>query len=525
MAIATTWLRSDRRARAAACVTSVARGAAVAIAITVGACGGAGREVGESCDTSGECSADLQCLEQVCVPRCLGHVDCGDGSVCDDGECRPVESAIGDPCSSELECGRGQTCRMGVALVRPPGTCQPEGAGRLEGASCTSDDECRMGGCALGRCVSLCLETDECRRGWNCAVVPLPARSLNQVDACLPGTGTLEFSLPVPMAGLSPEIEVPVPSTARSLVLVFEAPTPSLYVGAGKVTSPQKNVLYEETQVDELFYANKVRHSLRQGVSVLQIPSSSAAEAALSGGLYKVTVTLRRDPSTTITGEPTLRVIEKLGSSTRLDVHFYFLDLGDHPCEATIGTPRLSAATARTLNSFQQHYLGSIETIFRAANINLGEVTYTDIEELVEDGRPDLDILDAADAHKLFAIPERKGGVSIFLVRSLPDSQQLLTNGTPGAPIPGTGASGIAIAADALCYRDWEQLARQTAHGIARHMGLFRVREPDDNPRHVDPIEDTGPPYEDNLMYWSEFGSTDLSLTQRAILRASPVLR
>jgi hypothetical protein len=120
---------------------------------------------------------------------------------------------------------------------------------------------------------------------------------------------------------------------------------------------------------------------------------------------------------------------------------------------------------------------------------------------------------------------QRDGGVSIFFVRSLPNSQQVLVNGTPGAPIPGTGASGIAISVDALCYREWGKLARQTAHGIARHMGLFRIREPDEDPDHVDPISDTGPPYEDNLMYWSEYGSTELSLAQREILRASPVLR
>ena len=48
--------------------------------MAAGACGGNGRELGESCDTTGECSDDLQCLAQVCVPRCQGHIDCGDGA-------------------------------------------------------------------------------------------------------------------------------------------------------------------------------------------------------------------------------------------------------------------------------------------------------------------------------------------------------------------------------------------------------------------------------------------------------------
>ena len=115
--------------------------------------------------------------------------------------------------------------------------------------------------------------------------------------------------------------------------------------------------------------------------------------------------------------------------------------------------------------------------------------------------------------------------VSIFFVRSIePEGNQLLTGGTPGAPLPGTGASGIAVALDSLCYRDWTVLARQTAHGLARHMGLFRNREPDGVPGHVDPINDSSDGM-DNLMHWSEFGGTELSAGQRDVLKDSPVLR
>ena len=86
------------------------------------------------------------------------------------------------------------------------------------------------------------------------------------------------------------------------------------------------------------------------------------------------------------------------------------------------------------------------------------------------------------------------------------------------------GEGNLSRAADTLCYRSWTQLARQTAHGIARHMGLFRNREPDDVATHVDPIADSDESL-DNLMHWSEFGGTALSEGQRKILQASPVLR
>jgi hypothetical protein len=502
--------------------------AALAMAVLALGCGGVGRERGEPCNASNECADDLQCLAQVCVPRCHSHVDCGDGSVCsEDGECREVVSAIGDDCTSELDCGAGQTCRLLPNLGTAPGSCQLEQAALLEGEACAHDDDCRTGGCALGRCVSLCRE-DDCRRGWACAAIPLPERSTS-VNACLPGNATIEFELPVPRPdpdtpNVLPEIAVPVPSTARSMVLLFEAPTPTQSVGAGVLLNPRNQVIYREPLFVESYYMNPVRHAPRPGISVLQVPSSSSTP--LMPGTYTVTVRAFRDnPLQPVNGRPRLRVIEKLGSAARLDLHFYFLDLDDHPCSEAIGAT-LDASTAPTLSGFQQEYLDELEEIFRAANITIGEVTYDDITALVgPNGRPDLDVLDAAAASALFSLPVRSGGVPIFLVRSMePDGQQLLTGGTPGAPIPGTGASAIAIGVDSLCYRSWRQLARQTAHGIARHMALFRNVEPDDLAGHVDPIDDSDASL-DNLMHWSEFGGTQLSLGQREILRASPVLR
>ena len=528
------------RAARTAGVTSVARAALAALVLAAlggaSGCGAPGRELGEACDTTGECQDDLQCLQQVCVPRCRSHVDCGDGAVCSaEGECTPVVSAIGDRCESELACGLGQTCRLLENLGTTAGTCQPETVASLEGEACTTDADCRMGGCALGRCISLCrgpdsspLDRPECQRGWDCAAIPLPERS-SKVNACLPGNATIEFELPVPpfdpaMPGVLPPISVPVPDTARSMVLVFEAPSPNLSVGAGLLLNPRNVPIYREPVLVESYYTNPVRHAPRPGISVLQVPSSTAAP--LMPGTYTVTVrAFRDDPGQPVNGRPRVRVIEKLGSAARLDIHFYFLDLGDHPCSEAIGAT-LNASTARTLSGFQQEYLGAIEDIFQAANLTLGEITYEDITALAgADGRPDLDVLDAAQANALFALTKRRGGVSVFMVRSMePDGPQLLTNSTPGAPVPGTGASAIAIGVDTLCYRSWAQLARQTAHGIARHMGLFRNVEPDGVTTHVDPIDDSTDEL-DNLMHWSEFGGTELSLGQREILRASPVLR
>lgn len=516
-------------------VTSVARAAIAALVMgSTVACGTAGRDLGESCAITSECASALQCLDHVCVPRCTSHLDCGDGAICDDGECQLVTSEIGDVCASELECGLGQTCRL-PPTFGADSTCQAEHLGALEGERCAVDDDCRNGGCALGRCIGLCQHNSDCRRGWLCAKIPHPPLGF---DGCLPGNATIEFEVPVardPQDTTDPnrdlDVSVPVPSTARSMVLLFESrmlDAASQFVGAGLVKNPRGVTVYRQPLDTTDYFSNPVRHAPLPALSVMEVPSSSAAP--LEAGLYTVSVTryrLNQDPQVVRDNGPLprLRVVQKLGSGSVLDLHFYFRDLTDHPCAAAIGGD-LSAATAATLGGFQQQFLPELARIFELANIRLGQVTYTDLDGIrPEDQRHEYDVLQASQAGELFRQATTTTGVPIFFVRSIePEGNQLLTGGTPGVPIPGTGASGIAVALDSLCYREWTELARQTAHGVARHMGLFRNREPDGLPGHTDPITDSDDGM-DNLMHWSEFGGTDLSIGQREILRASPVLR
>lgn len=129
-----------------------------------------------------------------------------------------------------------------------------------------------------------------------------------------------------------------------------------------------------------------------------------------------------------------------------------------------------------------------------------------------------------AEAGELFAQPQPGRGISVYLMRTLsPAGLELAVGGTPGPPFAGTRASGIAISAATLCYRDWRYLARITAHGLARYMGLYRNRDP--GPAFaVDPLVDS-PTDNSNLMYWSSELGTELSNEQREVLRGSPVLR
>ena len=207
--------------------------------------------------------------------------------------------------------------------------------------------------------------------------------------------------------------------------------------------------------------------------------------------------------------------------SVLLDLHFYFLDLDDHPCSAAFGDS-LTAATAQTAPFFQNDFLGMLRQVFAHGGVTLGAMTYEDLRD-----HPDLDGLDVNDAPSLLALGAHDGGINVFFVRTLsPVGLQALGPSPGPAGLAGTPGSGIVMGADTLCYRTWPQVARLTAHELARYMGLYDNVEIDDSdatPRR-DPILDSDTS-DANLMYFSELGGTDLSPGQRDILSRSPVLR
>jgi hypothetical protein len=117
-----------------------------------------------------------------------------------------------------------------------------------------------------------------------------------------------------------------------------------------------------------------------------------------------------------------------------------------------------------------------------------------------------------------------------------------LSGGIPGPPgMHGTGGSGIVIAADMMAGNP-RALGRTLAHELAHYLGLFHpsesngcVRENlDDTPactaeqdRAGDglSVEDCEEHGADNLMFWARTDGELLTEQQRAVLRASPLLR
>ena len=87
-------------------------------------------------------------------------------------------------------------------------------------------------------------------------------------------------------------------------------------------------------------------------------------------------------------------------------------------------------------------------------------------------------------------------------------------------------AAQAVIGVDTLCYRSWKQLARLTAHEVARYLGLYHnvELEAGDHAEWRDKIVDTDDS-SSNLMFFSELGGTQLTAGQREILTRSAVLR
>ena len=499
-------------------------GLAGALASTrlVGACRDQG--VGALCSGVPDWGDDRRGLDHACTPRCDHATDCGDGYRCDaDGLCLEAQQEAGDQCDAEAACAAGLACHLDLEDLDDDGvlsaSCGPDQQGHALGGACDLDQDCRNGTCALGRCVDVCATARDCGGGMTCTTVPRVETTGTTFAGCLPSTGTLTWA--IPPAGPSSTIRLAVPGTAQSVALEMEIDDDNQQIGATRIAAPSGALLYELPTTSAAYYANPIRHLPQFGAVALSLPQSP--ELPLEVGTYDVDVASLRASGSPGTAIPRVTAVARLGTGALLDVHFYFLDLADHPCRDAFDDELLDAASAATSPRFQGDYLEQIKRLLASSQIALGQVTYTDVTD-----HADLDGLALADADRLFQLSTHAGGVNVFFVRTVsPDGIQAVSP-NPGAPgIAGSKISGIAIAASTLCYRSWSQVARLTVHEMARFMGLFPNRDIDGG---SDPILDSDPVggadvSTGNLMFYADLGGTVLSPGQQLLLRHSAVLR
>lgn len=491
------------------------------LCLILAACSSGG--VGDHCADQGDCDSSLQCVQNVCVPRCTRAPDCGDGYACDkDGLCRLATGQPGDSCTSEVDCAPGLACELVDISIRTGhlvASCAPENPTGAAGGTCTQDGDCRDGTCALGHCVDLCRETRDCAAGTSCTQIPRIEAMGALFGGCLQSRGTLRWTIPV--SGPSAAIALPVPATARSVAVALAVDDDRQKVGAIQVVSPSGKVLVDTNPGSALdYYTSLVRHRPEFGQSVLVMPSTPSPAGALETGAYTLDVSSLRPSTTGVdlpgTETPTATAVLKLDDSVVLDLHFYFLNLDDHPCSSVFGTT-LDAQLAQSATFFQEEFLGQLRSIFERGGVSIGATTYEDLRD-----HPELDGLDVASAPALFALGAHDTGINVFFVRTLSPVGLQAYGPNPGpAGLAGTRQSGIVVSLDTLCYRSWQTVARITAHELARYMGLYENIDLDGHP---DPIDDSDAA-STNLMFYSELGGGALSAGQRDILTRSAVLR
>jgi hypothetical protein len=480
----------------------------------LGACSDAAG-LGASCDSSSGCESGLQCVRDVCIERCERASQCGDGFTCNsEGQCDEATGVEGSACDSETDCSAGLACLLDDGDEDQDGslqaTCVADKSGHAIGNTCTADSQCRNGTCALGRCVDLCAVDRDCPLSMKCVTIPRVEANGAVFRGCLPERAVLTWDIPVPAP--SADVLVPVPSHARSLSLAMSVGDDSQLVGASYVTSPRGQLLFDRRRAGD---DNSLRHRALPNLSVLQIPSTSAV-SRIEPGAYHVSLSSLRPNGNTGSATPRLKASLRTGEETdspTLQLHFHFLDLTDHPCAADrFGGKVLSAETARTMPGFQA-FDNELRNIF-AGPLALGSYTFDDIEDA-----PQLDNVTSENVVELLKQGKYSDGINVFLVRGISPVGVVAMGPSPGtAGVKGTRASGVVISLEPLCYSTWPQLARTTAHQIARYMGLYPNR---DVAGVRDPISDTGGEA-DNLLFFSEQGGIKLTPHQRTVLISSP---
>jgi hypothetical protein len=478
-------------------------------------CPGGGGGVGDRCDDSGDCESALQCVAGTCGPFCVRAPDCGAGYSCDSsGYCVAAQDQDGAPCTSETDCIAGLSCELGSdtdAVGTLVSTCTPSSEASPAGATCTRDSDCHNKLCGLGRCIDLCATESDCGVGTSCVQIPRVEADGALFYGCLQSSGTLAWNIPDPTA--STEVPLPIPQFTQSVAVTFAVDDTTQEPSVVGIKDPNGNA------VDIGSASDTIRFIPQLGQSVLAMPSSP--DSPLFTGAYMMSVLVQRAPYNgefAGTEAPTITAVIKLDDNVLLDLHFFFLNFDEFPCAGSaFENAPFNAATAESASFFQTEFLGSLRSIFATAGVALGELDYTDLRD-----HPDLDGLDVSDATELLALGSNSDGVNVFFVRSLSPAGLQAYGPNPGpAGIGTTGQSGVIVALDSLCYRSWTDVARVSAHEIARYMGLYDNIDIDNT---TDPISDSDTSSA-NLMFYSDLGGTELSPGQRTILSHSVVLQ
>jgi hypothetical protein len=502
-----------------------------------------------ACSVPGDCRAEYQCFNAVCVPRCTSDPDCGSvGFQCIDGQCTPYPGApLGDPCQIDMDCS-SRTCFLGTCVqscnresqcasgmtctLNPIGNggqltpttqmvpiCVTRRGTGAPGVACVADADCDRGSCQYGICVELCGASPDCHgANMSCAksFIIFDDASSDTYQGCLPKTGMLTVD--------SPTADVPLPSTAQAFaVFVHDAPNFSNTVGIGALTDPAGTVLYTTPQSQADYYAQAVRYLPSASTSTMLVPNSP--KVSLMPGVYTTQAFSQLSPLVT----PPTTLYIKLGPSPpatgSVVLNFYITNLSGACRSLTV------ANAASTLSGA----VSSMMQVFGQVGVTITNVTYQATgapNSIRQQTQPTGQELSDLDDELLAATSGQSTtpGFDVVILRSIRDENGNASNilgvagGIPASPVNGTPHSGVVVTLDALCGGGSALFAATASHELGHSVGLFHNVEQDG---HHDPLTDTAVDGDTNLMFWLEnqIQSPHLSVQQGQVIRNDPKVK
>lgn len=395
-----------------------------------------------------------------------------------------------------LRCLRDDDCSSGVCRARRrfaavdlapvPLECGEPGPGAPVGGPCETSTDCKRGLCVVaGVCVRPCVADSDCGTRQRCRDVLMRTseetmQAFRACTALVTGPEGVRVTGPEPgprlLAGLDRVATDELPSLAPNALTIWLSS-----LGSAPVLQVIRTQTTPEEVVFELIDSDPTDEAPAWGVSPTTV--ADAVTLLFPNGPDSP------DPSTGFTVDlssqrrtPTERFIARRDAPGHtFDVEAYLL-AGDERTSPTGGLPRgLSSGFAEA------------RRILGAAGVTIGEVR---VHEVVGMTRQRLSILEGEtgplrvpdelpDLFRLSAGANRPA-VHVFFVRYI-EGALGIAPGIPGPHIlPGTGASGVAVAVDMLPP---DRVGLTLAHEIGHFAGLFHTSELDGSVN--DPLPDT----------------------------------